>query len=318
MLSEISGYLAYVFFGLARSSALGSSVEFFIYDSVKIVLILFLMVFFIGFLRTYVSALRVKALLSGRRRLLSYSVAACFGAVTPFCSCSSIPLFIGFMEAGVPLGAAFAFLVTSPLINEYLAVLMVGLFGWKIAAAYVLFGLLLGVASGYVVDRLGMRGEVVEGLSSLGGAAEEGFTGFRSRVAYGFAEAKSISSGMLPWVLAGVGVGAFIHGYVPGGALESAVSSVGVFSVPLAVLVGIPLYANCSSIVPVAVVLFQKGVPLGTALAFMMAVSGLSLPEAVILRRVLKVRLILVFFGIVGAGIVLVGYLFNALEPLLV
>jgi len=176
----------------------------------------------------------------------------------------------------------------------------------------------LGVVSGFVIDSLGMRDQMVGGVVSSGGAADGGFHDFRSRVAYGFREAKSISSGMLPWVLAGVGVGAFIHGYVPGEAVESAVGSVGVFSVPLAVLIGIPLYANCSSIVPVAVVLFQKGVPLGTALAFMMAVSGLSLPEAIMLRRVIRVRLILVFFGLVGAGIVIVGYLFNFLEPVLV
>jgi uncharacterized protein len=318
MLDAFFDWLVYSFLALGRGSPAAEAAYFFAYDSVKILALLFSMIAVIGFFRSYVPPGRIRSWLSGRRAWVSYLAAASFGALTPFCSCSSIPIFISLMKAGVPLGPAFAFLVTSPLINEYLAVLMLGFFGWKITLAYIFFGMLLGMVSGFFIERMNMKGQLVEGLVVEGESFKDPvFPGFRSRIAYGLSEAVSMTKSLWLWVLFGVGVGAFIHGFIPKELIDSAVGATGLFAVPIVVLIGIPLYANCSAVVPIAVVLFQKGVPIGTALAFMMATSALSLPEAIILRRAMKVRLILMFFGIVGAGIVVIGYVFNALQGVL-
>jgi len=310
-------YLTYALLGLTKDS-LGLAINFFVYDSIKILLLLYLMVFVIGVLRTYVPQEKMRSALSNNRFGLSYLFAALFGAVTPFCSCSSIPLFIGFMESGVPLGAAFAFLVTSPLINEYLVILMLAFFGWKITAAYIIFGLALGIASGLLIDRLKMEKHLVEDLRIMRSegncSTKEGpIKNFKDRMRFGLNEASSITVKLWKWILLGVAIGAAIHGFVPAEMINAVLNTTGIFAVPLAVAIGVPIYANCSSILPIAVALFEKGVPLGTALAFMMAASALSLPEAIILRRVMKLPLILTFFGIVAAGIVIIGYLFNYL-----
>ena len=296
-------------------SALGQTLHFFIYDSVKIILLLFFMIAAIGFLRSYIPQRKIKGWLSGKKGL-SYLFASLFGAITPFCSCSSIPIFISFLEAGVPLGPAFAFLVTSPLINEYLAVLMFGFFGWKITLAYIGLGILLGTVSGIVIGRLKMEDQIVADLVSSNGKDDE-FTNLKSRIDYGIQEAITIVRKLWPWILLGVGIGAVIHGFVPEEFIQNAISQAGILSVPIAAILGVPIYANCSAVVPIALVLFQKGVPLGTALAFMMATAALSLPEAVILRRVMKIRLILLFFGLVCAGIIVLGYVFNLLQGVL-
>jgi len=302
--------------GVDPASHLGEALHFFIYDSVKILLLLYVMIAAVGFLRTYISQEKIRRALAGRGRLPSYLTASGFGALTPFCSCSSIPIFISFLKAGAPLGPAFAFLVTSPLINEYLAVLMLGFFGWKITTAYIAFGLMLGVVAGAVMDKLGLESEIVQDLTSGGGeeAAQE-YKQLGSRIRFGLTEANSIVRKLWMWVLLGVGVGAAIHGFIPQETIEAAINKTGAFSVPIAAALGIPIYANCSAVVPIALVLFQKGVPLGTALTFMMSTAALSLPEAVILRRAMKIKLILLFFTIVGAGIILVGYVFNLLQP---
>jgi len=297
-------------------SALGETLHFFIYDSIKIILLLFFMIAAIGFLRSYIPQRKIKGWLSGKKGL-GYLLASLFGAITPFCSCSSIPIFISFLEAGVPLGPAFAFLVTSPLINEYLAVLMLGFFGWKITLAYIAMGILLGTVSGIVIGRLKMEDQIVADLVSSNGNSDDEFTNLRSRIDYGIKEAITIVRKLWLWILLGVGIGAFIHGFVPEEFIQDAIGQAGILSVPIAAVLGVPIYANCSAVVPIALVLFNKGVPLGTALAFMMATAALSLPEAIILRRVMKIRLILLFFGLVSAGIIVLGYLFNLLQGVL-
>jgi hypothetical protein len=235
-----------------------------------------------------------------------------FGAVTPFCSCSSIPIFISFLRAGIPLGVSFSFLVTSPLVNEYLVVLMLGFFGVKITALYVASGLAIGIVTGFVINAMRLEkyieADLVDGLAN---EEDKPLTKFSQRVHFGLEEAWSILKKLWLWVLVGVAIGSFIHNYVPQDVIQTLVGKTGFWSVPIATLIGVPLYGSCAAIVPVAVVLFQKGVPLGTAMAFMMAVAALSLPEAVMLRRAMKLELIGIFFAVTSLSIILTGYLFN-------
>jgi len=319
MLQEAVEYLVYQVLGIEKASALGQTINFFIYDSIKILLLLFFMITAIGFLRTFIPQKKIRELLSRKTYGLGYIAAAVFGAVTPFCSCSSIPIFISFIEAGVPLGITFSFLTTSPVINEYLVVLMLGFFGWKITALYVLSGIAIGVFSGMLIDRMKLEKYLEKDVVAVKDDAKETeYKTMKSRVMFGYSEAITLVKKLWLWVLVGVGVGAVIHGFIPEETIQSLISAGGVLTVPIATLIGVPLYANCAAIVPIAVVLFQKGVPLGTALAFMMATAALSLPEAIILRRVMRIRLILVFFGIVTAAIIFTGYAFNFLQGIVV
>jgi uncharacterized membrane protein YraQ (UPF0718 family) len=312
-IQEFSRWLVYGVLGLAEESKLGTSLDFFIYDSIKILVLLFAMIFVMGILRTYISPVKVRKALSGKVPVLPNVLASMFGAATPFCSCSSIPIFMSFLEAGAPVGTAFSFLATSPLVNEYVAVLMLGFFGWEVAAAYVAIGILLGTVAGMAISSLGMERHLVKDVASRKAGKGRAFRSLKERLSFGYDEAKTIVVKLWPWVLVGVGIGAVIHGFIPEEAIDSAVSSGGVFAVPLAVIIGVPIYANCSAVVPIAAALFQKGVPLGTALAFMMATAALSLPEAIILRRAMRLPLLALFFGIVALGIMLMGYLFNIL-----
>jgi uncharacterized membrane protein YraQ (UPF0718 family) len=311
MLADFFSWL-FVSFGLDISNRWIASLHFFIVDSIKILFLLFLMIAFVGFLRSYISQEKVKKWLSGKP-VISNVVASLFGAVTPFCSCSSIPVFMSFVRAGVPLGVSFSFLITSPLVNEYLVVLMIGFFGLKITLLYVLSGVLIGVFSGLILGKLHLEKHVVKDFSQKKQKVLV-FKKIQERIFFGLEEGKSIIRKVWLWVLVGVGLGALMHNLVPDVFIQSLVSKSGLFGVPLAVLLGVPLYASCAAIVPVAVVLFEKGLPLGTALAFMMATSALSFPEAVILRRALKLRLILIFFGVVALAIIVTGYLFNFLS----
>ncbi len=318
MLKEILDKAVYEVAGLEAGTRFADAVNFFIYDSIKIFLLLFFMILLIGFLRTYISGGRIKAALSGRRAGVGNLFAAMFGAVTPFCSCSSIPVFIGFLKTGVPRGVAFSFLITSPLINEYLVVLMAGTFGLKITAFYILSGISIGVFAGMLLGRMDIEKYFVKSDAwGRDNPEETAYKNLRHRFNFGCLEAANITKRIWVWILFGVAIGALIHGYVPQEAIEKMIGAGGILTVPIAVLVGIPIYTNCAAVVPVAVVLFQKGVPLGTALAFMMASSALSLPEAVILRGVMKLELILIFFTIVGVSIIAIGYLFNALQVLI-
>ena len=319
MLEEIINWLLYSLIGLNADLKWVNSLQFFIYDSIKIVLLLFFMILIIGFFRTYLPQQKIKKWIGKGKYGLSNLISSSFGAITPFCSCSSIPIFIGFLEAGVPLGVAFSFLITSPLVNEYLVILMLGFFGWKITLAYVISGMLVGVISGLVLGKLNLGKYLVKDLvASKKEVQEVKYSNFMERFGFGYNEAISIVKKIWLWVLVGVGVGAIIHNYVPTALIQSVVSKGGIFAVPLAVILGIPMYGSCAAIVPIAVVLFEKGVPLGTALAFMMAIAALSFPEAVILRRAMKLKLILIFFTVVTLAIILTGYVYNVLQGLLV
>jgi uncharacterized membrane protein YraQ (UPF0718 family) len=319
MLLKLTDVLVYNILGLDPGKALSKVLHFFIYDSVKILLLLFTLILVIGVLRTYLPQAKIKRWMS-RKGGTGYLLAALFGAITPFCSCSSIPIFFGFLEAGIPLGASFSFLITSPLINEYLVVLMLGFFGWKITALYVISGLLIGTFSGTVLGRMNLERYLAHDFISqrTGTNKTEIFGSFRQRLKFGWTESCSITQKIWGWVLIGVGIGALIHNYVPQEAIQSVIGKMGMFSVPVAVILGVPMYGSCAAIVPVAVVLFQKGIPLGTALAFMMAVAALSLPEAIMLRRAMKLQLIAVFFGITTLAIIVTGYIFNFLQHVLV
>ncbi len=320
MLRLIVDWLTYSVFKLDSGSKIGSAINFFIYDSVKIMLLLFVMIGLIGFLRSFISQEKVKAWIMGRKGWANF-FASLFGALTPFCSCSSIPLFISFLDAGVPLGVTFSFLVTSPLINEYLVVLMIGFFGWKITLAYIVSGMSIGVFTGMIIGKMKLERFIEKDIIS--GNTEESCEispkekGIKMRIIFGINEAKCVVQKIWIWVLAGVGLGALIHNYVPQQLVQSIISKTGLFSVPIATLIGVPMYGSCAAIVPIAVVLFQKGFPLGTALAFMMAVAALSLPEAIMLRRAMKLKLILIFFGVTTLAIIFTGYIFNFLQKIL-
>ncbi len=319
MLQIAVDWLTYSFLRLDPGSKLGSGINFFIYDSVKIILLLWVMITIIGFLRSFISQEKIKSWVT-RKRGLGNFFAALFGAVTPFCSCSSIPIFISFLKAGVPLGVTFSFLITSPIINEYLVVLMFGFFGWKITALYVASGLAIGIVAGIILGRMNLGRYLEKDIigSDSQPSGEVKYSGIKQRLVFGFNEAVSIVAKLWVWVLVGVGIGAGIHNYVSQDLVQSIAGKAGIFSVPIAVLIGVPVYGGCAAILPIAVVLFQKGFPLGTALAFMMAVSALSLPEAVMLRRSMKLNLIAIFFGITTLAIILTGYLFNFLQKVLV
>jgi uncharacterized membrane protein YraQ (UPF0718 family) len=319
MLKEFTDWLVFTVFGISEGSHLGESLHFFVYDTIKILILLFLMISVVGFLRTYLPQHKIKRWLTGRRLGFGNVLAALFGAVTPFCSCSSIPIFISFLEAGIPLGVTFSFLITSPLINEYVVIIMWGFFGWKITLLYVLFGLFVGIFSGLILGKMKLEKHLEKDLIAKKAMLkkEVKHDGLKGRIRYGVDEALSIIKKIWMWVLIGVGLGAVIHGFVPEETIQSIISKGGIFTVPIATILGVPLYANCSAVVPIAVVLFEKGIPLGTALAFMMATAALSFPEAVILRRVMKLKLIAIFFGIVTLGIIFIGYMFNMLQVIL-
>jgi len=319
MLQLIVDWFIYEFLRLPGSSSLAGMLNFFLYDSIKIVLLLFAMITVIGTLRTFLPQHKIKQWLN-KSGVLGNFYAAIFGAVTPFCSCSSIPIFFSFLEAGIPLGIAFSFLITSPIINEYLVVLMFGFFGWKITFAYVVSGVVIGVASGLVLGRMRLERLLVKDIikpdSSVFGAGKL-YRGFKSRILFGINEALSIIKKLWVWILVGVGIGALIHNFIPQEAVQGIVGKAGFFSVPVATIIGVPLYGSCAAILPVAIVLFQKGFPLGTALAFMMAVSALSLPEAIMLRRAMHLKLIIIFFTVTTVAIIFTGYLFNFLQRIL-
>lgn len=319
MLLKFSNWLTYEVFNLSSDTKLGEAVDFFIYDSVKILFLLFVLIFIIGVMRTFLSQRKIKKWM-GQRGITGNIFSSLFGAITPFCSCSSIPLFLGFLKAGIPLGVTFSFLITSPLINEYLVVLMFGFFGWKITLLYVLSGLVIGTVAGAILGRMNLEQYLVKDIVEKReeGGDEQVFTSFQSRLKFGWDESVSITHKIWIWVLIGVGIGSVIHNYVPQELIQAIISKTGVFGVPIATILGVPMYGSCAAIVPIAVVLFQKGIPLGTALAFMMAIAALSLPEAIMLRRAMRLQLIALFFGVTALAIIFIGYAFNFLQTILV
>jgi uncharacterized protein len=314
-LAPASKWLTYNLFRLPPGGHFSAALEFFLFEVPKVLLLLAIVVFVVGIIRSFFTPERTRAILAGKRESLGNVLAAGLGTVTPFCSCSAVPLFIGFVTAGVPLGVTFSFLVAAPMINEIALGLLFSMFGSKVAGLYLVTGLVIAIVSGWVIGRLKMEKHVEDWVykTQVGpGAVDETPLTWSDRVAQGRAAVKDIVGRVWLYVILGIAVGAGIHGYVPEQFMASIMGKGAWWSVPLAVLIGIPMYSNAAGIIPVVEALLGKGAALGTVLAFMMAVIGLSLPEAVILRKVLKMRLLLTFFGVVGAGILLVGYLFNA------
>ena len=314
VLQPLAEFLTFDALRLERGSALGESVAFFLYDVPKILLLLGGMIFLITLLRTFFSAERTRQLLGGRRVGLGNVLAAALGIVTPFCSCSAVPLFIGFVESGIPLGVTFSFLIAAPVINEIAIVLLFGLFGWQVAALYVGSGLTIAIIAGVIIGQLRLERFVEDFVwqMQVGAAQDDSLTlTWEDRIARGGEAVRDIVKKVWLYVVIGIAIGAGIHGYVPTDALASIMGKSAWWSVPAAVLIGIPLYSNAAGIIPIVSALLEKGASLGTVLAFMMAVIGLSLPETIILRRVLKPQLIAVFLGVVGMAIVITGYLFN-------
>jgi len=308
----LANWLAYILFRLPHDR-LGESVAFFLYDVPKILLLLSGMIFIIGIIRTFFSPERTRALLGGKREGVGNVLAAMLGIVTPFCSCSAVPLFIGFVESGIPLGVTFSFLIAAPTINEVAIVMLLGLFGWKIAGLYIATGLVIAIIAGFIIGRLKMERYVedfVWNIHQQGRLEGEKLT-WLVRIERAWGSVKEIVGKVWLYVIVAIAIGAVIHGYVPESALVGIMGKQAWWSVPAAVLIGIPLYSNAAGMIPIVSALIEKGASLGTALAFMMAVVGLSMPEAIILRRVLKPQLLFIFFGTVAVAIVITGYLFN-------
>ena len=304
---------------LEKGQHLAEAINFFIYDTTKILILLFVVIFFMGIVNSYFPIDKVKNYLS-RKKLygLEYLMASLFGVVTPFCSCSSVPLFIGFVRGGIPLGVTFAFLITSPLVNEVAIGLFIGLFGIKTTLIYVISGILLGTISGIILQKLKLERYLTPWVKQvLANAQKEQDTfiaekqSLNQRLPIIWAEVLTIIKGIIPYVIIGIAIGALMHGYVPEGFFEQYMAKDNLFAVPIATLLAVPMYSNASGILPVAQVLVAKGIPLGTAIAFMMGVVGLSLPEAMLLKKVMTLKLIAIFFGVVTLCIIISGYLFN-------
>jgi uncharacterized membrane protein YraQ (UPF0718 family) len=313
-LQPVAHWLTYTILGIGKGSHLGAAVEFFFFEVPKVMMLLTLVVFGVGIIRSFFTPQRTRAILAGKRESVGNVLASLLGVVTPFCSCSAVPLFIGFVTTGVPLGVTFSFLVAAPMINEVALVLLFGLFGWRIAAIYAGTGLAIAMVAGWAIGRLKMERYVepwvYETQFSNGPELEEKIS-WSDRVRLGTDAVRDIVGRVWPYVIAGIAVGAGIHGYVPENFMASIMGKSAWWSVPLAVLIGVPMYSNAAGIIPVVQALLGKGAAMGTVLAFMMSVIGLSLPETIILRKVLRPQLIAVFVSIVAVGILIVGYVFN-------
>lgn len=297
-----------------RDSHLGGALQFFLYDTPKVLMLLTGIVFLMGMINSHFTPERTRAMLAGRSEGMANVMAASLGVFTPFCSCSAVPLFIGFVQAGVPLGVTFSFLISAPMVNEVALTLLLGLFGWKVALLYLSLGLFIAIVAGWVIGRLKMEAYLedwVRDMPKVQATAGDTSMPLHERINAGFGSVREIVGKVWPYILAGIAIGAGIHGYVPEDFMASFMGKEAWWSVPLAVLIGIPMYTNAAGVIPIVQALLAKGAALGTVLAFMMSVIALSLPEMVILRKVLKVRLIATFIGVVAAGILIVGYVFN-------
>ena len=298
-----------------RSSHLGGALQFFFYDTPKVLMLLTAVVFVMGMINSYFTPERTRALLAGKTEGAANVMAASLGIVTPFCSCSAVPLFIGFVQAGVPLGVTFSFLIAAPMVNEVALTLLFGMFGWKVAMLYLGLGLSVAIVAGWVIGRLKMEAYLedwVRDMPKMSAQFEDADITLSERIHAGFASVREIVGKVWPYILVSIAIGGVIHGYVPEDFMASIMGKEAWWSVPLAILVGIPMYTNAAGVIPIVQALLTKGAALGTVLAFMMSVITLSLPEMIILRKVLKVRLIATFVGVVAVGILIVGYVFNA------
>ncbi len=318
-IETIADWVVFDLFDILPKSRLAEAVHFFIYDTIKILFLLVIIIFLMGIINSYFPIDRVRNYLS-RNKLygLEYLMASLFGVVTPFCSCSSVPLFIGFVKGGIPLGVTFSFLVTSPLVNEVAIGLFIGLFGVKITAIYVLSGIILGTVSGFVLQKMKLEKHLTSWVKTILEQSKKEQDKFiqqrqtlKERIPIIIDEVMTILKGVLPYVIIGIAIGATMHGYIPNGFFEKYLNKDNYFAVPLAAILAVPMYSNASGILPVVQVLVAKGIPLGTAIAFMMGVVGLSLPEAMLLKKVMTIKLVGLFFGVVTVCIIISGYLFN-------
>lgn len=301
---------------LDQETHFGKAVQFFLYDTPKVLLLLTGIVFVMGMINSYFTPERTRALLAGRMEGIANIMAACLGIVTPFCSCSAVPLFIGFIQAGVPLGVTFSFLISAPMVNEVALALLFGMFGWKIAILYLSLGLSIAIVAGWIIGQLKMENDLedwVRNIPHIQVVVGQNEVMLSERIQMGFRAVHEIVGKVWPYILLGIAVGAGIHGYVPEAFMASFMGKEAWWAVPFAVLIGVPMYANAAGVIPIVQALLAKGAALGTVLAFMMSVIALSLPEMIILRKVLKMRLIITFTSVVACGILLVGYLFNIL-----
>jgi len=315
-LAPFSLWITYDVFRIAHGTHLGDAVSFFFLDIPKVFMLLILVIWGVGVLRSFFTPERTRTILAGKREILGDVMAALLGVVTPFCSCSAVPLFIGFVEAGIPIGVTFAFLISAPMVNEIALVLLFGLFGWRIALIYMSMGLLIAMATGLIIGRLNMENQVEDWVYEIRMGQTPALlqkVDWMSRIDYGFHQVRDIVGRVWIYIILGIGAGAAIHGYVPENFLAALMGKQAWWSVPVAVILGAPLYSNAAGIIPVVQALLEKGAALGTVLAFMMSIIGISFPETVILRKVLKPKLIAVFVGVVTAGIIIVGFIFNAI-----
>ena len=313
-LQPLADWIIDKFLGLEKGTHFTEALRFFIFELPKVLMLLALIIFFVGIIRSYFSPERTRKILEGKTTFTGNVLASMLGIVTPFCSCSAIPLFLGFVESGVPLGVTFSFLIAAPMINEVAVVLLFGMFGWKVSLIYVLTGLSIAITAGWIIGKLKLEHWVQDWVykTKVGnmGESEEKLK-LADRIRFGYDTVKEIVGKVWIYVAIGIAVGAGAHGFVPQDFMAALMGKSAWYSVPLSVLIGVPLYSNAAGIVPIVSVLLEKGASLGTSLAFMMAVIGLSLPEMIILKKVLKLPLILTFIGIVATGIMIVGYLFN-------
>ncbi len=315
MLKVISQYITYSLLKLEHGSHLADAVDFFIYDTIKIFLLLSVIIFAVSIIRSFFPPEKTKQILSHKKEFIGNILAALLGIVTPFCSCSAVPLFIGFVEAGIPLGVTFSFLISSPMVNEVAIVLLFGLFGWKVTAIYIGAGLLVAIFGGLVIGKLKLEKWVEEYVYKFHNGQEYEIIKqtFKERLQYAKDSTIDILKKIWLYILIAIGIGGFIHGYVPEDFLVQYAGKGNFFAVPVAVIIGLPLYSNAAGVIPIVYALMEKGVSMGTVLAFMMAVTALSLPEMIILRKVLKIPLLGVFVGIMTVTIIAIGYLFNAI-----
>jgi len=313
-LELLANWLTYSVLNISPNTLLASALTFFIADILKTFILLLVIIFVVSFIRTYLPPQKVRLFLAKKNKLTAHVLAALVGIITPFCSCSAVPLFLGMVEAGVPLGVTFSFLISSPMINEVALVLLFGLFGWKIAGLYILSGLVIAIISGLVIGQMKVEHLVADFVIDNKNIDSNLITKkltYKYRTSYSWRYTISIVKKVWPYILIGVGLGAWIHGYVPADFLASYAGADKWYAVPLATLIGIPLYSNAAGIIPLVSALTEKGVAMGTTLSFMMAVTALSLPEFMILKKVMKTKLIVIFASVVGVGIILTGYLFN-------
>lgn len=315
MLQSFADFISYRLFGLQAGTHAGDAVNFFFYDTAKIFIMLALIIFAVSLIRTYFPPEKTKRILSHKKEFLGNISAALLGVVTPFCSCSAVPLFIGFLESGVPLGVTFSFLISSPMVNEVALILLWGLFGWKIALIYASAGLIAAIFSGYIIGKLHLEHLVEEYVYEIKSEQtnEIATMTHKERISYATDYTKEILRKVWLYVIVAIAIGGAIHGYAPEDFLLSYAGKDNVFAVPLAVLIGVPLYSNAAGMIPIVYALMEKGMSMGTVLAFMMAVTALSLPEMIILRNVLKLKMLIIFAGIMSVTIIFIGYLFNAI-----